>query len=82
MEPDCIPAIKPLSPRECQVIQLLISGLTQKEIAREMGISPRTVHCYLERVRGKTGKTTMISAIAFVFINGLVLISSYKRETE
>lgn len=69
-------SIKPLSPRECQVVNLLVGGLSQKEIANILDISPKTVHAYLERVRVKTGQTTMISAIVFVVVHDMVLINS------
>lgn len=67
---------KPLSPRECQVVQLLVGGLSQKEIANELGVSSSAVRCYMERVRVKTGQATTISAIAFVVIHDMVLINS------
>lgn len=36
-----------LTPRQNEVCQLLVTeGLTNKEMALRMGISPRTVECY------------------------------------
>jgi two-component system, LuxR family, response regulator FixJ len=40
-----------LTNREGEVLALLADGLQQKEIAHELGISPKTVATYLERIR-------------------------------
>jgi two-component system response regulator FixJ len=42
-----------LSPRERDVLERLVDGLTNKEIARELDISPRTVEVYRAGVMGK-----------------------------
>ncbi len=42
--------IKRLTPRECEVFQHLADGLTTREIAVKLGISPRTVESYRARV--------------------------------
>lgn len=44
-----------LTDRERQVVTLLASGRTDREIARDMEISTRTVHTHLDRIRAKTG---------------------------
>jgi DNA-binding NarL/FixJ family response regulator len=44
-----------LTERERQVVTLLASGRTDREIARAMTISTRTVHTHLDRIRTKTG---------------------------
>ena len=68
--------MKPLSPRECQVIELLVGGLTRKEVAERLGISPRTVDYYLRQVQFKTLQPTILSAVSFVLIKGIVLPNS------
>lgn len=45
------------SPRERRVAHLLAQGRTDKEIARELGISVTTVRTYLRRMAEKTGVT-------------------------
>lgn len=45
--PDVTP---PLSPRQMEVAELLAAGLSRGEIARELGISERTVRAHLERL--------------------------------
>jgi DNA-binding CsgD family transcriptional regulator len=56
----------PLSERERAVTQLVCGGLTDKEIARRLGISPSTVRTYLQRVFEKLGVSRR-SALAQVF---------------
>jgi DNA-binding NarL/FixJ family response regulator len=65
-----------LSPRECQAVELLIAGFKRREIAVQMCISIRTVDYYLDQARIKSGKPTMISAVAFLLREGLILVNS------
>ena len=39
-----------LSPRECEILAMLASGRSNKEMARALGISPNTVKTHLARV--------------------------------
>lgn len=43
------------TPREIEVVQLVAKGLTNKEIARELGLSPNTVRNHLRNLSTKTG---------------------------
>jgi PAS domain S-box-containing protein len=47
--------VERLSPREREVVTRVAAGLTSKEIARELGISPRTVEMHRARVLRKLG---------------------------
>lgn len=61
-----------LSPRELEVLLRVAHGLSNKQIARELGLSPRTVQTHLEHVFDKTGARTRASAAIFVARHGLV----------
>jgi DNA-binding CsgD family transcriptional regulator len=39
-----------LTPRECEILELLASGRSTKEIARQLAISPNTAKTHLARV--------------------------------
>lgn len=51
------------SGRENQVLDLLGRGLSDKEIAHELGISVWTVHSHLKRIFGKYGVRTRTEAV-------------------
>jgi LuxR family maltose regulon positive regulatory protein len=57
-------ASKPISQRECQVLELLASGLTNKEIARQLQISPETARIHRKRLTQKLGAHTRSETIA------------------
>ena len=47
-----------LTEREQETVQMLLQGLTSKEIAARMGISPNTVKAFLRLVMVKMGVST------------------------
>ena len=46
---------EPLTPREAQIRQLVGEGMTNKEIAQVLSISPGTVKIHVKHIREKTG---------------------------
>lgn len=52
-----------LSDRERQVLSLLVTGLSNKVMARELAISPRTVEVHRMNMMGKIGATSGAQAI-------------------
>lgn len=52
-----------LSERERQVLDLLANGLSNKEMARTMAISPRTVEIHRMKMMGKIGATSSAHAV-------------------
>lgn len=53
-----------LSRRDRQVVMHLATGLTSKEIARLLGLSPRTVEAYRARLLKKFGATNVAGLLA------------------
>lgn len=53
-----------LTSRERHCLTLVAGGLSAKQVAREMGISEKTVELHLSRVRTKYGARTTAQAIA------------------
>jgi DNA-binding CsgD family transcriptional regulator len=53
-----------LSPRECAVGELLLDGLTQKEIGGRLYISPKTVEQHVARIRQKLGVANRAELVA------------------
>jgi DNA-binding NarL/FixJ family response regulator len=58
-----------LSNRESQVAQLLVDGLSNKEIARALGIADITVRLHLRRVFRKLGARSRTDAVRIILTN-------------
>jgi DNA-binding CsgD family transcriptional regulator len=56
-----------LTEREREVVELLIQGLTNKEIAERMDISPNTVRAFIRMVMVKLGVSTRSGIVGIVF---------------
>lgn len=52
-----------LTPRECQVLDLLASGRTNDELARTLGVSPNTVKTHLSSLFAKLEVDRRVKAI-------------------
>ena len=52
-----------LSPRECEILEALVTGESNKELARRLGISPNTVKTHVSRVYDKLGVQRRVQAI-------------------
>jgi DNA-binding CsgD family transcriptional regulator len=61
-----LPRLSTLTPREQEVVEYLVSGLTDREISRSLGISQRTVHKHLERIYRKLNVGNRTSLIAMI----------------
>lgn len=55
-----------LTAREREVVEQILGGVTDREIARSLAISQRTVHKHLQRIYGKLGLGNRTSLIALV----------------
>jgi HD-GYP domain-containing protein (c-di-GMP phosphodiesterase class II) len=61
-----------LTDREVEVLRWAARGLTNKEIAAQLVVSPRTVQHHLAHVYEKTGRRTRAGAALFAVEHGLV----------
>jgi DNA-binding CsgD family transcriptional regulator len=52
-----------LTPRECEILDLLASGSSNKELARALNISPNTVKTHVARLYEKLGVDRRIRAV-------------------
>lgn len=59
-----------LTDREREVLQLVARGLHAKEIARELGISPRTVEVHKARVMDKLGARNVAELVRLAVATG------------
>lgn len=62
---------KNLTPRQREVLQLVIEGLTMKEIARKLGISTRTAESYKYDMMSDLGVTTTAELIQYAIKLGM-----------
>lgn len=58
-----IPEDQRLTPRERQVLRLLVRGYSDKEIARELDIEPKTASHWVMSIRSKMGARDRIQAV-------------------
>jgi DNA-binding CsgD family transcriptional regulator len=65
---------EPLTPRECDVLDLLALGLPNRVIARRLGISEHTVKFHLAAIFGKLQVTTRTEAVRRAVKQGLITI--------
>lgn len=66
------PAHELLSDREFQVLRMIASGMTVKQIADEIALSVKTVSTYRSRILEKTGMKTTAELIRYALQSGLV----------
>lgn len=55
--------IASLTPREREVLELIVRGLASKVMAEEMGLSQRTVELHRSRVMGKMGASSIAQLV-------------------
>ena len=54
----------PLSPRESRVLRYVCEGLSNKEIAHQMGVTEHTAKAYLQQLFAKTGVRSRAQLVA------------------
>ena len=68
------PLAEPLTKRESEVLQMLGSGLGNKEIAARLAISDHTAKFHVASILGKLGASTRAEAVAIGIRRGLLLL--------
>lgn len=63
-----------LTPREVQVLELLVEGLSNKVIAAKLGISDQTVKFHVAAVSGKLGAVNRTDAVRRAVRRGLIAL--------
>lgn len=71
---DTEPLTDPLTGREIEVLQMMASGLANKQIALSLGISEHTVKFHLSSLYAKFGVTSRTEAVRVGARRGLVVL--------
>ena len=61
-----------LTPREIEVLVLIARGASTRQVARALGISPKTAGTHIERIYTKTGSSTRSTATLYAIQHGLL----------
>jgi DNA-binding CsgD family transcriptional regulator len=61
-----------LTPRELTVLELVASGLTNRQVGAELYISEKTASVHLSRVMAKLGATSRTEAVSLAYDRGLL----------
>lgn len=61
----------PLSTKETEIIILIANGLSDKEIASRIKISPRTIQTYVTRICLKLSARNRVHAVTKLFLKTL-----------
>jgi DNA-binding NarL/FixJ family response regulator len=62
----------PFTAREKEVLELLRQGLTYREMATRLGLSPKTVEKHVGAIMRKTGTSNRTAAVVTALDNGWV----------
>jgi ATP/maltotriose-dependent transcriptional regulator MalT len=68
----CLDSPDGLSLRECEVLRLVASGVTNRKIAQDLHLSEKTVSRHLENIFNKIGVSSRAAATAYAFERGIV----------
>jgi DNA-binding NarL/FixJ family response regulator len=70
--PQTVTGAQPLTVREREVLHLIAEGLSDRDIARRLVISPHTVHRHVANLRTKLGQPSRAAAVAYATRHKLI----------
>jgi two-component system response regulator NreC len=62
----------PLTPRETDVLKLIVQGYTNRQVGEELGISVRTVEGHRANLLEKLGLRTRVELVRYARDRGLI----------
>lgn len=62
----------PLSPRETEILKLIVQEFTSKQIAERLYISELTVETHRKNILRKTGCTSLVGLVKYAYAQGIV----------
>jgi DNA-binding NarL/FixJ family response regulator len=65
-------SLESLSPRENEILCLVVEGKTSAEIGKRLNLSPKTIESYRSRMMQKLGISDLTELIKFAIKNGLI----------
>ena len=74
-----VPPVESLTPREIEVLKLIATGLTTKEISRSLGIAFKTAACHRARVMEKLGIHEVANLTRYAIRKGYVDLGGTSR---
>ena len=74
VSPEASTPVEPLSARELEVLAGMAEGLSNKQIARSLGISEHTVKFHINAILGKLGAQSRTEAVVRATRAGLILL--------
>jgi DNA-binding NarL/FixJ family response regulator len=78
-QPAVPPAVGELTPREREVLDLLIRGLSNPEICRELVVSEATAKTHVAKILQKLGVRDRVQAVIYAYETGLISPSPLSR---
>jgi two-component system response regulator FixJ len=70
-EPEARARVAALSPREREVLRMAMDGMPSRIIARELGLSPRTIEVHRARLMTRLGVESLAAAIRIAVLAGM-----------
>jgi two-component system response regulator NreC len=64
--------VEPLTPREVDVLRLIVEGYTNKQVAEQLSISTRTVEGHRANLSEKLGLHSRVELVRYAREHGLI----------